>query len=216
MYKFSIQNMIWRAALLIASFVLAGCGGGGGKYFPPSIALNYKGITKTPFVDAKGENLEKILVEGFNKVDTSDDFFIKGERYYRSRNIKFNNYELRIAIPLANWVSIITSEGEIVAKLETPRYTRDAVAIELTDQEQEPFLAVLIEQQATSHSSTLYILDTSFRPIYKEHLLGAIWISKVKSPCGDQLLVHTEDKWRPEDQWVTIGGKWRYKIYCSP
>lgn len=205
---------MWRSIIFLLCFSLVGCGGGG-KYYPPAITLNSKGIFKTTFVEYEGEKLDRIFVENV-KVNTSDDFFVNGEKYTRSKIIKFDKVELKIAIPFGNWVSIITSEGEIVTKLETPRYVTDAVAVELTDQGQGPFLAVLIRQQATSHSSTLYILDTFFRPIYKEHLLGAIWISKEKTSCGDQLLVCTEDKWRPEDQWITVGGKWRYSLFhCS-
>lgn len=206
-----IKNL-WRVIFLVITLILAGCGGGGGKYYPPSISLNSKGILKTPFVEERNGDFKIIFIEDV-KVDVSDDFFVNGERYYSSKYIKFNNKEFRIAIPLANWISITTSESEIVTKLATPRYATDAVAVELKGKKEESFLAILIEQQATSHSSTLYVLDTSFRPIYKEHLLGANWISKIKSQCGDQLLVGTEDKWRPEDQWITIGGRWRYKLF---
>lgn len=205
---------MWRSIFFyLVCFFLVGCGGGGGKYYPPAITLNSNGIIKSAFVDDnKSEKLVKIFVEDV-KVNTSDDFFENGEKYTRSKILTINNSVLKIAIPFGNWVSLITSEGEIVTKLGTPRYVTDAVAVELTDQGQGPFLAVLIRQQATSHSSTLYILDTFFRPIYKEHLLGAIWISKAKSSCGDQLFVCTEDKWKPGDQWINVGGKWRYSIF---
>jgi hypothetical protein len=198
---------------LLLAFCLSGCGGGGGGYFPPSIVLNSKGITKISFNEHEIGNVDINRIDSFRRIDHTNYFSVEGDKYYISKEIVFNKERLRIAIPMGYWVSVINSEDQKVTKLETPRYANDAVAVELTHSGFEPYLAILIQQQATSHSSTLYILDSFFHPIYKEHLLGGIWISKIKSSDGDKLLISTEDKWRPKGRWLTIGGNWQYDIF---
>ena len=192
---------------------ITGCGGGGGKYFAPSVTLNSYGITKISFTDYTLGIEHRVTIQRQRMVDSSDDRDVEGHRYYYFRNIMFQGNRYVFAIPLAKWISILTPDDNIVIKLKTPRYTTDAVAVELTHPRLKPFLAVLINQQATSHSSTLYILDDTFTPIYTEHLLGAYWISKITSPEGDVLLVSCEGKWRPDGEWKTIGGNWRYNIF---
>lgn len=210
------MNKLKLFLLLPALFLITNCGGGGGKYFAPSISLNSFGITKEAFTDPFLGEEHRVAVYKYgdrDASDTSDDRDIEGDRYYHSRNIMFQNKKYTVAIPLAKWVSIVAQDDTIVKKLKTPRYTTDAVSVELTHPKMKSFLAILINQQATSHSSTLYILDSTFTPIYKEHLLGAKWISKIPSPDGDILLISCEDRWRPDGYWEFIGGNWQYNIF---
>ncbi len=210
------MNKLKNILLLPAFFFIISCGGGGGKYFEPSVSLNTYGITKDAFSNpdiGKEHRIEVYKYGDIDPSDTSDDREIGGEKYSYSRNISFNNNNYTVGIPVAKWVSIITQDDTIIKKLKTPRYTIDAVSVELTRPGYKPFLAILINQQATSRSSTLYILDSAFNPIYKEHLLGAKWISKIPSPDGDLLLVSCGDKWRPDGEWIFIGGNWQYNIF---
>ena len=206
---------ICRLAIpLLLSFLHAGCGGGGGRYFTPSVTLNPYGISKLAFSDSQlGIQHRETIAHMSNRDKNSDERRIGWHKYYYFRNVMFQGKTYAIAIPIDRWISIVDSEDKIVARLKTPRYTRDAVAIELTHPRLEPLLAILIDQQSTSHSSTLYVLDASFAPIYKEHLLGAHWISKTGSPGGDLLLVSCEEAWRPAGKWATIGGNWQYDLF---
>lgn len=199
---------------LTLATVLFGCGGGGGEYYPPSIALNEYGIEKSAF-DKEIVSEEQRIYFADHEPNSANNRFIEGDKYYYFDNFEFQGKEYSIGIPLANWVSIIDEEGRIVAKLDTPRYTRSAVAVELQDPDMGTFLAILIDQQSTSHSSTLYILNSSFKPIYKEHLLGAKWIAKEDTPRGDVLLVSSEEKWCPDGETVRIEGDWRYDIFAT-
>jgi hypothetical protein len=49
--------------------------------------------------------------------------------------------------------------------------------------------------------------------LYKEHLLGAKWISKSTSKYGDVLIVSAEKQWAPKDECISVGGPWRYIIF---
>ena len=101
----------------------------------------------------------------------------------------------------------------MVLKLELPRYSRSAAAIELAGKNGTKYLALYVDQQATSHSSTLFIISDDWKVIYKEHLLGAKWISKEATTYGDNLLVSAETQWLQNDKCVTIGGPWKYIIF---
>lgn len=200
---------------LALAIVVVGCGGGGGKYYPPCVALNSTGIGKTPCTDTPGDLTHQQVISEQRENGSLGARIIEGEKYYYFRDIAFAGDKVTLAVPIDKWISIVDSNGTVVTKLSTPRYTRDAVAVELTHPQRKPILAVLIDQQSPSHSSTLYLLDSSFTPIYKEHLLGAHWIAKQLNPAGDRLLISTEAKWIPKDKWITIGGNWQYNVFCE-
>lgn len=197
---------------LLMILFLGGCGGGGGKYYPPSISLNPYGINKRSFNVADVIDNDRISIAEFRE-DPAKDLVIEGRTYYYFREIYYDGSRYTLAIPIDNYISIVNTDGKIVTKLKTPRYTRDAIAVELKHLQRGSLLAILIGQQTTSHSSTLYVLDSDFRPIYKEHLLGARWISKKHDPNGDLLFVSTEDSWQPNNETVTISGNWQYNIF---
>ncbi|NWF37226.1 hypothetical protein [Mariprofundus sp. KV] len=198
--------------IFLVSSLLANtsCGGGGGEYYPPEIAINKIGVFKE---EVTSQNLDfKIDLESNLNLE-SNDKIISGYTYYSFRNFNFNNIKYKIGIPINNWVSIIDANENIIKKLETPRYTRNAAAVELVGENAKKYLAVYIDQQSTSHSSTLYILSETWDVLYKEHLLGAKWMSKETSEHGDSLIVYAEKKWRPEEKWICVGGPWKYHLF---
>lgn len=207
----------WMSLLLLlaVSTLISGCspGGGGGSYYAPRVALNPMKIERHAFVHSPLTLTNRHEVPAKVDVDYSDDRYIGGAKYRRFREVAFDGKSYTLAMPLDNSIAVIDSSDRKVVTLRTPRYARYALAVELTHPRSEPFLAVLIEQQATSHSSTLYILDSRLKPVYKEHLLGAIWIAKAPSSDGDILFVSTEDKWLKDGRWATLGGNWRYNVF---
>ena len=217
------MKAVLSSLLCIIVMLSAGCaswGGGGGSCYGLEAGFNLHGITKRPLTDSVAAGAAgQIAIDDPGKVSYPDAVRIAGSKYYSFREVSFNASPYRIAISLRHWVSIVDSEGEIIRKLETPRYARDALALELCCSA-GTYLAILIEQQSTSHSSTLYILDAQFKPIYKEHLLGAKWIAKQSGSHGDSLFVSSEDFWFPlghdvANSRVAIQGDWLYRLPAS-
>ena len=90
-----------------------------------------------------------------------------------------------------------------------------AFALTLKDEE---YLVVYIDQQATSHSSTLFVLDKDFNVQYKEHLLGAKAAGFGSSEkYGNYFVIKSEGFWFPnghdvENPEVKINGDWLYYL----
>lgn len=190
-----------------------GCGGGGGKYYPPQVAINKIGVVKQE-INEVGPT-DRLFLNSQEQLEKGNERYIQLAKYYYFRKFDFIHKQYTLAIPINNWVSIIDSSNRIVIKLDTLRYTRNAAAIELVGKNGQKLLAIYIDQQATSHSSTLYILSEKWDILYKEHLLGAEWMAKESSPNGDNLIIAAEKKWIPKDKWITVGGPWRYIIFHS-
>nr|WDE41605.1 hypothetical protein [uncultured bacterium] len=184
--------------VLLCSFLL-NCGGGGGKYFPPQIAINKIGLQKEEIKSSNKAFEHKILLE----LDLNSEFpeyfdFAFKDKTYR---LRFNN---------KNFVSIVDSNNKFIKKIEIPRYPINAGALELIDQNNKSYLAVYVDQQPTSHSSTLFILNDNMEVLYKEHLLGALWMARQNTGKGHNLILSAETKWIPKNKWISVGGPWRY------
>lgn len=209
-----INVLLFITTAIFWVVLLTGCTRGGGAYYPPQIAIPSKDITKVPFFEGDFDEGNRLnIANSKRQVNFDDDFSITGDTYYYTRTFFFNQDKNVLAIPLKHWISILNKDLNVIKKLKTPRPARDAIAIQLNHPEQSSYLAVLIDQRGTSHSSTLYILDSTYNIVYKEHLLGAHWISKVNEKNGDDLLVSVESSWRPHGIPQTIGGNWRYSIF---
>ena len=210
------KHFFYKIKFIITLFFLAcfiSCGGGGGKYYPPKIVLNKIGIVKEEINPQQIEINNKLILENDSQLEKEPEKYISGVKYYYFYKFRFMEKEYKIGIPIKNWVSIIDSDNKIIKNLETPRYTRNAAAIELSGKNNQRLLAVYIDQQATSHSSTLFILSHNWEVLYQEHLLGAQWMSKETSPKGDNLIIAAENMWRPKSEWMKVGGPWRYIIF---
>jgi hypothetical protein len=196
--------------LIFIILLIIACGGGGGKYYPPQIVINKIGLTKEEIKSTKTNFKAKVILEvDLDREDTPNKY-IKGVQYYYFSDFQFKNEKYKLAVPIKNFISIIDSKGEVIKKLETPRYTTNAAAFELIDSSETRYLAVFIEQQATSHSSTLYILNDHMEIVYKEHLLGALWMAIENSKNGENLIVSAETQWIQKNKWISVGGPWRY------
>lgn len=195
------------------SFVLIGCGGGGGEYYPPIVVIDNMNVTKEEIPTTQVDVRAKIILEVDLERKPENEKHIEGVKYYYFSHFDFKNQKYLLAVPLDDFVSIIDPEGKVVKKMITPRYATNAAAVELFGNKNGRFLAIYIAQQATSHSSTLYILNEKFEIAYKEHLLGALWMAKESSEMGDNLIISAERKWMPKDKWISVGGPWRYILF---
>ena len=194
---------------------IVSCGGGGGEYYPPEIAIDKIGVVKEEIRPDDIADITKHDLENLPNLTKDKEEDISGNTGYCFRHFSFKNENYKIGIGASSWVSIIDTDGKYIKVLETPRYTNNARAVELIGKNGQRVLAIYIEQQATSHSSTLYLLSEEWDILYKEHLLGAKWIAKEKTDLGDNLIISAETKWRPNKEWITVGGPWRYKIFKS-
>ena len=193
----------------ISILFFAKCGGGGGEYYPPKIVLNKIGLHKVEIKSSEINEYNKLVLEGYDQLEKIERT-IAGTKYYYFKKFQFMGQQYEIAIPINNWVSIIDNNNKVLKKLETPRYTRNAAAIELKGKDGKSFMAIYIDQQSSSHSSTLFILSDELDLGYKEHLLGAKWMAKETSESGENLIISCEKKWLQNDEWVIVGGPWRY------
>jgi hypothetical protein len=206
--------------------ILSGCamGGGWGKYYPPGIKTNLIEVSKVDLTGklVEGRSSKSVLGSDSDKYriftfpiypnDPPDDEFRAGlKKYYFSREFVFDSKSYKIAIPITHQVSIFDSNGTLVTKLKLPRYSRDAYAFELISNKRR-MLIVWVEQQGTSHSSTLFILDENFSVVYKEHLLSARWIAAPRDIQDSNFILGAERKWLVHDEWVVVGGPWHYFV----
>lgn len=212
---------IFITALLVGA-ALSGCylGGGGGKYYPQGVSVGTIEVSKT---DLKGTrrnvSAQRVLggdIDRYNilrfESDPPDDEFRAGLlKYYYSRMFVFDDENYKLAVPITNRVSIFDSKNTLVAKLRVPRYSTDAHAFEVAA-DGRSMLVVYVDQQATSHSSTLFILNDKFDIVYKEHLLSGHWIAAPVDRNLSGFVVAADKSWLVDDVWVDVGGPWRYSL----
>ena len=200
--------------------VIAGCGGGGGQYYPPRTAVNIIGLKKLELAKSNLEKYSKkffpITYEKTRKREEVRSLAFKRfgkERYFSEFYFNEKTYCLQL------WDSkprITDHKGNKVFKsLEIPRYGFCCSAFSIYFENKE-YLVAYIEQQSTSHSSTLFVLDREFNIVYKEHLLGAVAIGVGTSEKhGDCIILEHEDFWFPnglDKPRVNVNGEWVYYL----
>lgn len=172
---------------IIAICLFAGCGGGGGVYYPPETAINTIDLHKIELSQTGISSYErqffpvaydelhlwdKVIEEG-QKIFGSSGYFQEvnflGVEYYLHSNYYFHGVDF-----------IRKNEMKKVLLLPVPRYVYAFSAFEIT-MGNRMFLVVYVEQQATSHSSTLFVIDSQLKIVYQEHLLGAEEIGYINS-----------------------------------
>ena len=201
--------------LALFSLLLSGCGGGGGIYYPMQTAVNTIGIEKNPLT--KSAVKDYTLVYSFEK-ESDDEWWRRVERgdkvlnrscgYFITVNFLGKEYYVYNSRGIDSLRIISAFDRRItVAKFSPPRYIMGIAAFQqrLGDKD---YLVVYVEQQATSHSSTLLIFDDKFQIVYQDHLLGAIEIGHTV----DKIIVKSENFWYPEGEKVTVNGDWIYHL----
>lgn len=102
--------------------------------------------------------------------------------------------------------------GSYVKRFSLPRYPTRHIAQEIENPKGDKFLMLWVDQQATSHSSTLFIIDSNWQIKYKEYLLGALWLAFPKERPIKSFILAPDTHWRPNDEWLRIGGPWKYSL----
>ena len=197
-------------------FTVLNCGGGGGKYYPPKVAVNKIGIVKEKASEINIDKNSKLIADiSLDEIDQKIDNEknISGTKYSLVTECNFLHNKYLLAIPYGNFVNIINSQEKVMKRLDTPRYPTKVSALELIGIMNKTYLAVYIQQQTSSHSSTLYILNKNFDVVYKEHLLGALWMARESTKWGHNLIISAETKWIPKGKWISVGGPWRYILF---
>lgn len=170
-------------------------------YVTHNIDLHGTGKNNLVILDESGQPVKIIkLITG--------KYFRKD--YYDFSLFTFKGVEYVIGTSSYKGVAIFNFQGELIKYLETPRYARHGVGLELKREYEKSLLAIYVDQQATSHSSTLFILNNNWDVVYKECLLGGKWMAKLKGPTGDDLILSTEKERWQDGQCKYIGGPWKY------
>lgn len=147
-------------------------------------------------------------VEEGQKIFGTSGYFLEvnylGQNYY----LHSNNYFMGVDI-------IRSSDMKKVGHLTVPRNVHEFASFSIA-MGNEVFLVVYVEQRATSHSSTLFIVDSQFKIVYQEHLLGADGIGNTHSDqYGNCIIVKSENFWFPngtDKPKVLLNGEWLYYI----
>jgi hypothetical protein len=163
----------------------------------------------------KGHNRLVILNESGNTEQlirlNTGKYFRKDYYYFSLVTYKENEYI--IGSPLDKGLAIFNFNGELITYLKTPRYTTYGVGLELKGENKKSLLAIFAEQQATSHSSTLFILNNNWEVVYKEYLPGGEWIAIAEYPSGDDLILSPEKRCCADGNFKYIGGHWKYSFF---
>jgi hypothetical protein len=217
-----IQKLLWVNVFLFLLVFLSGCGGGGGRYYPLEIAINTIDLHKVELsktdintyvqsffpVSYANVNLRDKQVEKGEKIFGTLGYFQRvnylGQEYYLHKNSFFVGVDI-----------VRVSDMKRVLYLSTPRSAALFSSFSIT-MGNEVFLVVYVGQRPTSHSSTLFIIDSRFNIVYKEHLLGAKEIGYTHSDkYGNCIILKSEDFWFPNGVGtprVLINGDWLYYI----
>ena len=202
-------HVLFPAALCCALLVRCGCGGGGGKPVLPTVVVNRIGLTKME-ADPGDLALEELTDVGNRSNCGADKVVVNGETYYYSCSFVFAGSRYTVRIPIANWVSLFDAHGSEVSVLELPRYSRSVGCLEIRGSEGQRLLAIYVDQQSTSDSSTLFLLSESLEVVYTEYLAGAKWMAKTAHGECERLVVSTEEYYWYAGARQRAGGPWLY------
>lgn len=222
------MNKLCTPFLVFLFLVCEGCGswgGGGGKYYPPQVSINTMNLIKKNFLKsgvASCEN-EFVFTSDYDefvkrqKVASEESMKIFGRDFSNICKFKFLKNKYILALSSSAKVIIFTERGNKIKELTLPRYPIECFAFS-TILKNSDYLIIYINQQATSHSSTLIVFDEYFNIQYQEHLLGAKSISCCNSKkYGNFFVVKSEGFWFPnghkvENPEVKINGDWLYYL----
>jgi hypothetical protein len=222
-----IIKKTYSVFLLLLLICVGGCGswgGGGGIYFPPKVAKNTINLqkielTKTGIVSYEKQFFPILYSQRHlrNRVREAGKKIFDDEGYFQE--VKFNGADYYLYNSHYRKIYVIRkSDMKKILYLSAPRYFSVFSSFPIMMNNQN-YLVIYVEQQATSHSSTLFLLDSKFKIVYQEHLLGAIAIGYTHSEkYGNCIVLKSEDFWFPDGikkpKRVSINGNWLY--YMKP
>ncbi len=220
-----LKNAVNGIIVLCILLLLSGCGGGGGRYYPPKIAVNTIGLQKIELAETEITNYDSAF-SPINISTSTVDRVAWRAQHDKGREL-FGDSNPVFEVAYCGEAYYLHASGygiEIVRKndmkeiqyLRVPRYVFAVTGFQLNLNGEE-YLAVYIEQQSTSHSSTFFIVNKNFEIVYQEHLLGAEEIGYTFSEkYGNCIILKSENFWYPnglEKPIVRLNGDW---VYCIP
>ena len=187
----------------------------GGSYYPPRTKVNTVGIRKVPLAECLVENCTAVY--SFEK-ETDHEWWKRHRRSERIFNRTYVGYLIETRFLGENWyvyeddrdlkITSALDRSRTTAKFSPPRYIMGIAAFQQRLKGKD-YLVVYVQQQASSHSSTLLIFDENFRIVYQDHLLGALEIGHT----ADKIVVKSENFWYPERGIrADVNGDWVYFI----
>ncbi len=202
--------------------LLPGCSGGKADYYPQKIALNTINLQKIELSGAGITSYEQqFFPVSYNKRALRNRVVKEGEKIFGTsgyfQEIRFlgNEYYLHENDFFTQIDIIRKKDMKRVLYFYAPRTIGLFSAFPIVMGKQN-FLVIYVEQRATSHSSTLLIVDSQFKIVYREHLLGAEEIGYTHSDqYGNCIVLKSEDFWFPngiDKPRVSINGDWLYYI----
>lgn len=118
--------------------------------------------------------------------------------------------EKYIIVQSGSHVAILDLNGNLVKKINLPRYPVSQFAREVYGRNNEKYLLLWVDQQSTSHSSSLFIISNTWDIIYMEYLLGAEWVGFSEEIGKNSFIIKSESEWIPNGVWIQVGGPWKY------
>jgi hypothetical protein len=215
----------------VVSFLSCGflsCGGGGGVYFPPQVSINEIGLRQIKFHDENVTGYHKQFFPVAYSERTDMDKIVNAGKelfgkycYFQEVNFNGTDYYVKESRCWFNDIEIIRKQDMHIVSdaINCPRYIYAFSSFVINFDSQE-YLVIYVRQQPTSHSSTLFLLNSEFQIVYQEHLLGALEIGTAFSEkFGQCFVIKSEDWWfehgtdKPK---VDINGNWLYYIETGP
>lgn len=202
--------------ILIALVGCVSCGGGGGRAYPPTVAINKIGLIKIPLKD-------NIQYETSAFPDTYEDWQAMrriakeqyGEIYAGKRCdyiMPFPFGDKKYVLTFHDKYCYIYNNEKLVTKLSLPRYGMQARVLAVVLRGKE-FLVVYINQQATSRSSTLFVLDNNFDIQYEEHFLRALSLGHGSSEeYGNFIVIESGYEPGTREDLRKLNSKWLYHL----
>ena len=161
----------------VLSLFLGFCGGGGGRFYEPRIAVNHIELQKIELP----ERMDYELFEFPTYRERRDLQTINKERYgekYAGLRHGGEIFEFKFKQKVYTLISkqkkiYLYHNEKRVKKIRIPRYMRWS-AIKTVKLGGKELLVVYADQQSTSNTSTLLVLDENFDIQYQEHFMGAL------------------------------------------
>ena len=213
----SVMNIIKFVSLALCLPILIGCGGGGGQYYPPKVSLNTIGINKEPL--SKDKSYLKVFFPiAYDLQSESDKIYENAKSIFgyscHYSTFTLNDHSFYVEIDYSH-IYIKNEELKLIKELRLPRSGFECCSFEY-EIAGDKYVVIYVEQRSTSHSSTLFILDSKFKVVYQEHLLGAEEIGRGNSmEYGNYIVIKSEDFWFPnglDKPRVNINGDWLYYL----
>ena len=209
--------------IAVSLFFSYGCGswgGGGGIYFQPQVSINSINVEKIRLDATSIKNYHKAFFPvKYSERDDTHKVWNEGYKkfgkdvYFQEINFHGTNYYIKQSASFS--IEIIRKKDMklISDVIKCPRYIYVFAVFVIKFNTQE-YLAIYVKQQPTSHSSTFFLLNSDFKIVYEDHLLGAEEIGTAFSEkFGNGIVVKSEDWWfknglnKPK---VKINGDWFY------